>query len=256
MPSRFMIVIVMLLGSSSVLFGQSDQFDDNVLGPQWTLVEDSPSTLNVIEQNQRVEVIANDPPSANIDAIYLSDVSFRMSTAADFELAIDYVYNTPTGIGSAGDAIGLVFGIGRDLDGTDSAAVTRGKGNTGFGLFSSNAVVWRVDDAQSTDFGVAGPGDSGTMVIRYESATDDLYLGFDGFSLFLLDDLVVGQWAADAVFISFGARGEGFVINSGEAYFDNFVVNDGTILIPEPATAGLLGIAALALLSRRHRRIL
>ncbi|NJL31914.1 MAG: PEP-CTERM sorting domain-containing protein [Phycisphaerales bacterium] len=52
--------------------------------------------------------------------------------------------------------------------------------------------------------------------------------------------------------MSFGARGNGYSIASGQAYFDNFEIVSGTVLpIPEPASIALLTLAAPLLLRRR-----
>ncbi|MEM6853319.1 MAG: hypothetical protein AAF593_02820, partial [Planctomycetota bacterium] len=52
---------------------QSDDFNDNAVGPTWTLVRDDPGTINVTETNGRVEASALSQPNPNVDAIYLSN---------------------------------------------------------------------------------------------------------------------------------------------------------------------------------------
>ena len=68
-------------------------------------------------------MLAANPSSPNTDALYLSNGSsgFTLSTADDLSIAIDYSFTSFVSSVDGG-ALGLVFGVGRDLDGTDSAA--------------------------------------------------------------------------------------------------------------------------------------
>ncbi len=248
----------MVLGFQAVAGAAvSDNFNDNAQGPEWGKVVDAVTQLNIVEQNQRLEVIATGSTNPNNDALYLSNGpnGFLLSTASDFDIQIDFVIDPTIASTSAGpgSALGLVFGIGRDLpDGTDSAAVGVGFLNIGFGGFLTSSAGYRIDDVE-TLIPIASPVTAGTFKITYTTLTDQLMLDNGNVGLLLMN-LVRTTWNADEVYVSFGARGNGFDISSGQAYFDNFTIVSGAVLpIPEPVSIALLGLATPLLLRRRIR---
>lgn len=253
-------LMTLALAAGGATASVTDHFNDNTIGPEWSTVVDNVARLSLAEQNQRLEILASSPISPNTDALYLSNgpSGFLLSTASDFEIKIDFAITNPTAIAStsagSGSALGLVFGIGRDLpDGTDSAAVGVGLVDTGLGLsVLASTAAQRVDDAQ-TLFPMASPVASGTFRITYASLTDQLILN-NGSVGMVLANLVRSTWNADEVYVSFGARGHGFSIASGQAYFDNFEVVAGTVLpIPEPASFAWVVLAAPLLLRRQAK---
>lgn len=238
----------------------SDNFNDNAPGLQWSVIEDQPGQLDLIEQNQRLELIATDPAQPYYDAIYLSSgpAGFRLSTAADFHITIDYNFTDPTGDGGVGEALALVFGVGRDPDGTDSAAVGMGWGTTEF-LGSpvtgpAALVAYRTDDSAAEGDRLLFAPTSGTFEVLYDALGDDLTLGLQGQSFsYTLQDTVRAVWGANSLLASFGGRGEGFTTVSGEAWLDNFTLVTGqTLPIPEPASLALLSLGAAIGLTRRR----
>ncbi len=245
-------VLVFLCGASA--WAADDDFNDNAIAPSWSTVIDAPGVLDVVEQNQRLETIATTVGVSTNDALYLSNgpAGFRLSTDADFEIAIDYSFTGFTSIGVTGDSLALALGVGRDLDGTDSAAIAFGYFNTGFGTVSALGAAYRTDDTQDTQalgFGAA----TGTFVIAYDALGDDLTLALEGDASYVLQDTVRGVWNADDLLVSFGARGSGYAVSSGQAWLDSFVIRSGQI-VPEPATLTLAGLSLLLLARRRHRR--
>ena len=254
-PANLCVLLAAVLTVTNSALGQSDDFNDNARGPQWTLLEDDPATLSLLEQNQQLEVIADAPPTSNIDAIYLSNGAggFKLSTAADFDISIDYSITDWTALGGTSELITLVLGVGRDLDGTDSAAI--GVGLSGFGALGYGA-AYRIDDQQTAVPINILPLGSGTIFVSYDALGDDLTLGLNGGSAYILQDTVVGIWNADSLWVSFGARGSGHTLATGHASLDNFIIESGDVIpIPEPATATLLLTAAtLALRRRRFRK--
>jgi hypothetical protein len=235
-----------------------DSFDDNAIGAQWTLLADDASHLNLLEQNQRLEMIATAPASSTTDALYLSNgpAGFRLSTAQDFHITIDYSFTGYSAVGGSGTALALDFGVGRDLDGTDSAAVGVGyatESSFGFPITLQGAVIgYRIDDA-GTQTQYLLPPSTGTFDIAYDAAGDDLTLGIEGTSISsTLADTVRGVWGADDLLVSFGARGNGFSTASGNAWLDNFTILEGTT-VPEPMSSALLGFGAAGMLLKRRR---
>lgn len=223
----------------------TDDFNDNAMSTAYTLIQDEPNALWLEETNQRLELRSSGPGSSANDAIYLTNGSagYQLLTNSDFQITIDYSYTSFGGTGS----IALDLGIGRDLDGKDSAAVALNRSSTGF-LDLGLGAAWRVNDVQQT-LPLGYVGTSGTMLVAYQASIDRLTLGLSGGVTTNRDNLVKGQWNADKVWVSFGGRGEGLTLASGEAYLDNLLV-DGTI--PEPATLALLTVGAVALVRARR----
>ena len=96
-------------------------------------------------------------------------------------------------------------------------------------------------------------GNSGTFTANYTSATDRLTLGVGG-NTTNIDGVVRGQWNADQVWVSFGGRGNGLNLASGNAYLDNFTATGDIIAAPEPATLALVAVGGLGALLRRRRK--
>jgi hypothetical protein len=238
-----------------------DDCNDDLTGPAWSVVTDDPVHLALAEQNQRLEMLSSGGGADSDDALYLSNGpgGFRVSTAQDFHLTVDYSFGAYRSAGAAGDALALDFGVGRDLDGTDSAAVGFGYTAVAFGggtvAVPGGLVAHRVDDVQGTDAASLTAPASGTFDLAYDSTADDLTLSIVGGSLsYTLDGTVRGTWGADSLLVSFGGRGSGFATASGDAYLDNFRLLSGqTVPVPEPAmgSLGALGAAALVMLRRR-----
>jgi hypothetical protein len=253
MPNPLTLIPAAALLATSVagaVGATSDDFNDGIRGDQWSQVTDDPS-LQLIEQAGRLNAFSAGPASPNTDALYLSDgpAGFRLSTGSDFLVRVDYGFTQVRNAASPGAALALVLGIGRDLDGTDSAAIGFGAANVGGFVGFGARVAHRTDDAQSID-ATALAANSGTFFLDYDAVGDDLTLGIGGTPLYTLADTVRGVWGASDLLVSLGARGNGFVTQVGDAQLDNFVVAEGTI-VPEPSS---LGIAMLGLLGACRRR--
>ncbi|MEM8875561.1 MAG: PEP-CTERM sorting domain-containing protein [Planctomycetota bacterium] len=249
--AAFAFPAVALAGPGAVF---SDDFSDGVIGLQWTQLADNPLDLAIIEENGQVGVMANGFGALTDDALYLSNGSagFRLSTADPFNMQLDYSYATTADVSSPLEGLALVFGVGVDTDGQDSAAIGFGTANAGIGNLTGATVAFRVDDAQTVSLPDTTVSSTGTFVIDYAPDTDTLTFSTnDGFS----DDLtglVQGIWGTDALFVSFGARGNGFATDQFNSFFDNFVINTGTLVaVPEPASVGLIAFGGLALRRRR-----
>lgn len=257
--ARVATALIAALSAPAAVLAQSDDFNDNLIGPQWSLLTDAPGELNLIERNNRLEVIAGNAPSLTTDALYVSNgaAGFRMSTASDFEIALDYDVASYASTGGTpfDSALAAVFGVGRDLEGTDGAAVsyTLVQGESGV-VFRQLWAIIRIDDEQfisQLQPTTTTPGTIGTYVLSYDATGDDLTFAADGRS-YTLDDTVRTVWGAtDGLFVSFGARGNGFSTDGG-IRLDNFQIRSGEVIpIPEPTGLALAGVAMGLLLRRR-----
>ncbi len=252
----------------------SDDFNDNLRGPAWSLIQDDPA-LSLAETNGQLQVTSTPPGSSINDAIYLSNGphGFRLATDTDFSASIRFAVDpsriTPADPATPSTAdLGLVFGVGTDATGFDAAAVSLGLSNTAVLDSTGAAVITRTNDNQSirdTSLIALGIADvQGIMTLNYQSDIDRLTLALllDGVSApavwFDLDGVVQGTeptgWDADSLLVSFGVRGNDFDVQPGGLILDDFVLTSGRVVaIPEPGLAMLLGPMVIGLLGRRRR---
>ncbi|MCX5673981.1 MAG: PEP-CTERM sorting domain-containing protein [Planctomycetota bacterium] len=246
--------LLMAMSVPAVANTFQDNFGDNAMGPQWTLVQDDPPRLWLEETLGRLELRAAAPVSSSTDALYLSNGAggLQLKVSSDFTVSIDYNFSAFSGTGG----IALDLGIGRDLAGTDAAAVAYLRYNVPTDPLSplkdrALGAAYRVGGAQQeVPIALSFP-DSGTLTLHYDSAADQLTLGA-GASTTILANLVKGQWNADTVWVSFGGRGDGLTLAGGNAYLDNLSVTGDIIAVPEPATLALVALGGLAVLRRRR----
>lgn len=231
-----------------------DDFEDGVIGSQWLSVIDDPAHLTLAEQNGHLDLLSSGGGVSTNDAIYLS--TFRISTTADFAIQLNYTLANNTPGGANGDRLGLVFGVGRDTDGTDSAAIGVGYGKE-FGFVATAATgAYRIKDVQTNLTNEAFPAATGILEIDYAFATDTLTMTRVGSGITYtvpagtVRGTAANQWGAtDGLLVSFGGRGSGMTAMAGQLSVDHFTVLSGSV-IPEPAClTALLGVGLLG-----HRR--
>ena len=188
--------------------------------------------------------------SAANDAIYLSNgpAGFMLKTDSDFTITIDYAVTSFSGTGS----IALDLGVGKDLDGQNSAAVGFVVSSDPFMNHGLGAAV-RINDVE-TAIPINYVAVSGTLLVQYEAASDTLTLGLnDGLNFHRVADVVRNTWNADTLWVSFGARGQGLVLYSSQAILDNLSVSGHISDIPEPATLSMVLMGCILAVAKSRR---
>ncbi len=254
---QLIILYILLICSDLAQAALSDTFQDNTPLPHWQIIEDNGSQLGISESNQHVEIISTGASSPIDDALFLSNgpAGFTLSTNADFKFEIELTLLAFNSVGGFGDSLAFVLGVGEDLDGQNSAAIGFALGNTGLGTSMNFVSSFRVSDTPTVSnlLEVADPWSASSlkMMVEYDQSLDHLTLIVPELAISdTLNGLVLGQWNASELMVSFGARGSGFALASGDAVFDNFNILFGNI-IPEPATISLIGLGAFVMVRRR-----
>ena len=220
----------------------ADNFDDNILSDLWILVADDPTQVWLDETNGRLE--ARSTANSDCFSAYVPR-QWKLSTNQDFAMQIDWHYS------SLAKETGLFFGV-NVLSQLDDTYIDLNLGvddDTGFpkttveastngNIFDDTDGIWRL----VTD---------GIFYVSYNSTNDILYLSINGYwqaedrdnGDWVFKGILKGVWNRDSVSIDIGCwdeNEEGFALNSGDAYFDNFLMTEGTLIeINDKDTIGL-----------------
>lgn len=197
--------------------------------------------------------------SVNGSDVASSTAGFYFDPSTSFSLAITFDFSAMSSIGAGG----IGFGIGEDIDGTDSAGVGLAFINGVPALIATAGRVNDVDEPLSTF--ATMPVALGRFFVEYDSVTQDVILGVSnspGSATPLETKTLAGigsQWDGEPLLASFFLRSQSAIIvpslSSGqvEAQFSNLTVLSGTpISIPEPATSFLAISGALGVLASRR----
>jgi len=230
----------MVFATSAAYALPSDNFNDNSIDTTlWTLYEDDHSSAWLDETGGRLE-FRSTASADDLAALYIAN-DWGFLPTVDFSFKVDFHYDSTA-------SASVFLGIGKD----EENDVWLDAGYEESAIFYWDALVGgSVIDANEK----LRSSDNGTLYISYNAATDDLYVSDSGYGAGnawgTILDLVQGAWDADVVSPLLGGSADE-ALPSGAAYLDNFVVNSGMI-IPEPATIGLLGLGSLTLLRKRRR---
>lgn len=245
---------------------------------EWSSVKDPPhinmqaaapylvSPLTSTEQGAALSATGPVPSGTDIGFASLGgsatavNKGFYFDPLQSFSVAIDYRFSAISSVGAGG----IGFGIGEDLDGTDSAGVGMGFVN-GAPLAYSTAA--RVDDIdQAFELFATAPAPDGRFFVQYDSVTKNVVLGVSttlGSTAPMETKTLAGigaGWDDEPLLVSFFLRSQSVSIlpalQSGDvrALFSNFEVLSGTpISIPEPTTSLLVVPGALGVLAVTRR---
>lgn len=204
----------------------SDDFDDNRRDPMWSLDVDVPATCWLDETSERLELQATSKADWS-SAFYLAE-GWAVEPTWDFSLSVDYRQDA-----ELGDATWLSVVLTPDVD-------NRGSRHVAFGVGTDDAFpyLWveAIDEAIQYSRSTARRDDEGTLYVSYDAYVDELYFSDRGYgpenAWVTLKGIPLGAWAGLPITVGIGGGSNGVEIDSGQAFFDNFVLEAGTS-VPE-----------------------
>jgi len=201
----------------------SDDFDDNRLSDLWSLSGDDSTNCMLVEQNQRLELIATSK-AMGATAYYIG-TSWQLDPVEDFSFRVDYHYSGVTAEGGM-----VFFGITPDANSPGGRYI-----RTGVGCEAQSPYLWYETSAGSrSQFrSIARRQDDGVLYVSYDAALDRLYLsdiGYGGENAAMTATGVLGNsWNGAPVTVFLGGGASALELTSGKAWLDNFAVETGTL---------------------------
>ncbi|UCG49334.1 MAG: hypothetical protein JSU94_06025 [Phycisphaerales bacterium] len=201
-----------------------DDFNDNIQSSLWAVQADDPANCWLEEINGRLEARAT-ANAAYARAAYVSD-GWVLDVDTDFSFKVDFHYSRA----SEQDAWILVHVVPSETDDANDPHVEISAGHSAPGPY-----FWYEVAAKSggDEHWTPRSADDGTFYISYNSTADELYVSYTGYgsenAFRTASGLLKGVWAASPVRIKLGGGSIGQVLDSGDAYLDNFTVETGTV---------------------------
>jgi len=207
----------------------------------WNLFQESPAVWPD-ETNERLEIRSTADANGEV-AGYLAN-GWGLSTANDFSFRANFHCSWPSEP-EYSDFVAILLGILKG--GVDPVTVRKNSIAIVAGYYvDENGVEaffhcgkFMNDGTYFVEGQKTRSQDNGILYISYDASKDELYLSDSGYwaanAWITIPSLLKGEWGSAVVIPGLGS---GFVDNaaldSGDAYFDNFVVDSGTV-VPVPA---------------------
>jgi hypothetical protein len=201
----------------------ADDFEDGEPEPLWFVYEVDPDLVQIREVNGRLETVAS-AQAQNVDAFYVSD-GWRLDVTKEFAIRVDFHFSKQGG-GDGRVTLGVIPSL--DPSAMQWAELEAGCFDTGpFYLYEVRDRTWvqeRVADRFS---------DGGTLYMSYNPDTDELYFSHSGYGKAnawqTVTGLLKGRWASEPVYVILGGGSDQVILDAGDAYLDNFVVDSGLL---------------------------
>lgn len=219
----------------------SDNFNDNSIDTSlWYLYQFDSEVCWIEEINQRLEMRST--ASACDEVAICAANGWGLLPTNDFSFKVDFYFGANSGpVDTDSDiALGLVnggysrfrFGGITHLEIEAGCSIEGDGAHPYFDYY--NFISEESEKVRTTD--------DGTLYISYDASEDELYLSDTGYwaanAWITVTDLLKGEWGGNVVF-PYLSNSPGMAMESGDAYFDNFIVDSGTIVpICDYALAG------------------
>ncbi len=203
----------------------SDDFDDDRLSDFWALSGNDLTHCLLTERNQRLELYATSKTKGL--ASYCAANDWQIDPSGDFSFKVSYHY------GLVSDESGRIFlGIAPDANNLDSQYIRIGVGCEG-----QTPYLWyEVSSAFSQVRSTSRQQDDGVLYVSYDAALDKLYLSARGYgkenAWATVSDILQDSWDGVPVVVFLGGAANGLAVASGDAWFDDFSIDTGTLYSP------------------------
>lgn len=207
----------------------TDDFNDNVQGPIWSLTEQDHDEVWLSETSGRLEVRSAATALAAYTAAYKGR-NWLLDTTRDFACRVNYHI-------APGSADANELGLRIIKDDSSDIGVFAGRDSSG-GSDDYWMVKGQTDNAGFATDVVDRSDTDGTLYIAYDSITDKLYLSKTGYwrrenkdaGDWMYSGLVQGDWAAGRLQVSLEGMVQNGASTGANQYFDNFVADDGALI--------------------------
>jgi hypothetical protein len=168
------------------------------------------------------------PAYSSHSSEYLAN-GWSIDSGADFQIKADFHYSATA---SPGSWVGMTI----QKDGDNYVSILAGS-DSNESYFAYEQVV-EGNVVSSSQVGRAL--EDGTLYISYDSGLDELYISYSGYgsgsAWQRVSGLLTGQWGGGFVAVVLTGGTDGSGAGEGQAYMDNFVVDEGAVLDWPPAS--------------------
>ncbi len=205
----------------------ADDFDDDSKAVFWRLVGDDLTNCRLDETNQRLELTAT-AKADKFSASYLAE-GWGIDPTVDFALKVDFHENLKLGEAAS---LSVILTPGAKSMGTEYVEFGVGSG----GLVSHYSFEAVSETTTRSRLGSRNE-ESGVLYISYDAALDTLYLSPSGYGAEnawgIAQGFLQDMWAGRILILELSGRSDRLQVDSGGAYFDNFVVESGNLVVTE-----------------------
>jgi len=234
----FVLIFFVIALQTTVIMAETvqlpaDNFNDNALALDdiWVLNGDDLANVWLHETNQRLEGKSTKQTSEADTANYFSR-QWQLSTGHDFSMQIDWHFSSL----ARNAGVGLIV---LDLPSESNVSVEAER-DGGISTFCVDPYRNGNEDELHDYDDIPRSVNNGVFYISYDSINDRLYLSINGYRRnenpeagdWVFENLLKGSWDVDSVTVGVVLWNEdkAVAIASGDAYFDNFQVTQGTVI--------------------------
>jgi len=226
--------VTAVYGATAPLF--QDTFTGNTLASWWYNSTEVPTTVNLKQANNQLELLSSVDPSGYRDAICQLRGRW-LSMQSDFHVQVDWGLSDATGSNDVGLSLIVAGNSGNhgQIEAEYNSLTSHEPG--------ANFNVQGYSNGSNAFSGVTAytsrSATSGTLYISYDATNDILCLSSNGYDL--PSNPSAGNWEIDGVVQNGWGNNAAILINGwvnnialfgSEAYFDNFAVTEGTFVTP------------------------
>ncbi|MBN1507795.1 MAG: hypothetical protein JW955_13175 [Sedimentisphaerales bacterium] len=206
-------------------FALSDDFNDGRQGTMWLYEGDDLTNCRLDEVNQRLELRTSTKAEA-ISAHYLSN-GWGIDPTRDFRLRVAFRQNLVLG-----DTAWLSVVLTPNTKNVGTEHIGFGVGSSEFSpYFTYEAIGETVKQSRLA----SRSEETGVLYVSYDATLDELYLSSTGYGAekawATARGFLQGMWGGQILALMLEGGADRLEVRSGQAYFDDFVVESGNLVL-------------------------